>query len=95
MMRILFGAAVLLAAVVTAAAGQSANRAPTSGPAAPMWPWCAEYDMDGAVVNCGFASREQCMATVSGIGGGCRPNLAVEAPVAPKRAAPSVRSYAR
>lgn len=74
-------AAMLLASVADAPAG-SPGRAGAAP--APYWPWCAEYDMEGAVVNCGFASREQCMATISGVGGGCRPNTAVADP-SPKR----------
>jgi hypothetical protein len=37
------------------------------------YPWCAVY---GAYAgsNCGFVTLEQCMATVSGIGGSCEPN---------------------
>jgi Protein of unknown function (DUF3551) len=37
------------------------------------YPWCAQYgggDTDGGQ-NCGFTTLEQCMATVSGIGGSC------------------------
>jgi hypothetical protein len=37
------------------------------------WPWCARYD--GWTIVCGFASFQQCMATVSGVGGICQPNL--------------------
>jgi Protein of unknown function (DUF3551) len=39
------------------------------------YPWCAAYgdDMSG-VSNCGFLTWEQCMATVSGVGGFCEPN---------------------
>jgi len=38
------------------------------------YPWCAIYDVGDAAYNCGFVSREQCMATVSGIGGFCNAN---------------------
>jgi hypothetical protein len=39
------------------------------------YPWCAIYSTgDGNATNCGFVTREQCMATVSGIGGYCEPN---------------------
>jgi len=38
------------------------------------YPWCAIYDVGDAAYNCGFVSREQCMATVSGIGGFCNVN---------------------
>ncbi len=39
------------------------------------YPWCAYYSTgDGSATNCGFVTREQCMATVRGIGGACEPN---------------------
>ena len=36
--------------------------------------WCAYYDFKGGATNCGFATFQQCLATVSGIGGSCGPN---------------------
>jgi hypothetical protein len=36
--------------------------------------WCAEYDMGGGATNCGFATFQQCMAAVSGVGGSCSPS---------------------
>jgi hypothetical protein len=36
-------------------------------------PWCAFYD--ASTYNCGFHSFEQCLATVRGAGGWCRPNF--------------------
>ena len=37
--------------------------------------WCAQYGRGGdGGRNCGFATIEQCMLTVSGIGGFCEPN---------------------
>lgn len=50
--------------------------APAPGYADP-YKWCAQYAGDGdggGGRNCGFVTREQCMATVSGIGGYCEPN---------------------
>jgi hypothetical protein len=39
------------------------------------YPWCAVYGgRAGGASNCGFRTWEQCMATVSGIGGFCQPN---------------------
>ena len=40
-------------------------------------PWCANYSngMGGGGRNCGFSTIDQCMATVSGIGGFCEHNL--------------------
>ena len=59
---------LLLSAIfaVTAGIGTSAQ--------AQNYPWCAIYDIGDAAYNCGFVSREQCMATVSGIGGFCNIN---------------------
>lgn len=37
------------------------------------YPWCAHYSYrDG--VTCGFTTFDQCMATISGIGGFCEAN---------------------
>ena len=41
------------------------------------YPWCAYYNFGkdgGGATNCGWATFEQCLATVSGIGGSCGPN---------------------
>jgi hypothetical protein len=43
--------------------------------AAQTYPWCAYYDFAfGGATNCGWATFEQCLATISGIGGSCGPN---------------------
>jgi hypothetical protein len=48
---------------------------PSAGQAEP-YPWCAQYGGRGSGGrNCGFATLEQCRATVSGIGGFCEQNL--------------------
>jgi hypothetical protein len=36
--------------------------------------WCANYNMGGGATNCGFATFQQCMAAVSGVGGSCSPS---------------------
>jgi len=36
--------------------------------------WCASYGSGFSGTNCSFSSFEQCRATLSGIGGFCRPN---------------------
>jgi hypothetical protein len=37
--------------------------------------WCAYYNTgDGGSTNCGFATFEQCVADVRGIGGNCGPS---------------------
>lgn len=58
----------LLAAGVTFAAA-----VPSIAQADP-YRWCAEYNTGDAARNCGFVTYQQCMATVSGIGGACMPN---------------------
>jgi hypothetical protein len=63
---------VLAIFVVTAGIGTQAM--------AQNYPWCAIYDVGDAVYNCGFVNREQCMTTVSGIGGFCEPNTQYQAP---------------
>ncbi len=59
----LFVVAILAAGVALGPRAQAQN-----------YPWCASYDTGDQATNCGFVSREQCMATVSGIGGFCTPN---------------------
>jgi len=61
--------------------------------AAIEYPWCAEYSGEdgGGGRNCGFSTLAQCMATVSGMGGGCVRNLFYDE--APDRPAPSVRKH--
>jgi hypothetical protein len=46
--------------------------------------WCAQYSGLGGAKNCGFVTIEQCMATVSGMGGFCVPNQFYQ-PSAPAR----------
>jgi hypothetical protein len=43
-----------------------------TGTGAQAGSWCAYYDF--STYNCGFHSFEQCLATVRGAGGWCRPN---------------------
>ena len=58
------------------AIGVAAMAALAPPAAAIEYPWCAQYNgMGGGGRNCGFSTIEQCMATVSGIGGFCEPNL--------------------
>ena len=64
-------------AVATVTAAQAQN-----------YPWCAEF-ADGAGVNCGFSTYEQCMATSQGSGGACTKNNLY---VPPTAAAPRRRS---
>ena len=45
------------------------------------YPWCAHYGGLGGT-NCGFTTYDQCMATISGMGGSCMQNTQYAAPVA-------------
>jgi hypothetical protein len=68
--------------------------ASTRSAAAIEYPWCAEYSGEdgGGGRNCGFSTLQQCMATVSGMGGGCVHNLFYDAPPdRPARAVPKHR----
>jgi Protein of unknown function (DUF3551) len=38
------------------------------------YPWCAQYGIRGGPRNCGFVTYQQCMATISGLGGYCERN---------------------
>jgi hypothetical protein len=60
-----------LLAVTALLAQTSANALPYD-----PYPWCANYDGGKGFggQNCGFSTWNQCMATVSGIGGFCVPN---------------------
>jgi hypothetical protein len=64
--KILTGFAAL--ALTTLLAGAPAQ-------AADEWPWCAYYGALGmGATNCGFATRAQCQAAISGVGGFCQTN---------------------
>ena len=56
--------------------------AASSGAQAQNYPWCAVYNMGDNAYNCGFATYEQCRATISGIGGFCERNTQFQ-PVRP------------
>jgi hypothetical protein len=56
---------------------------PTPGHADP-YKWCAQYGgLSGGGRNCGFVTWDQCMATVSGIGGFCEINQFYTGPERP------------
>ena len=74
---------VILAAAILGALVHSSVQARADGP------WCAQYTgIHGGASNCGFHSYEQCMATVSGVGGICQPNLFYPAPHDARRRKP-------
>jgi hypothetical protein len=58
----------------------------TSAAHADQYRWCAIYggrDLDAT--NCGFVTYQQCLATISGIGGYCTPNQFYTGPAAAPR----------
>jgi Protein of unknown function (DUF3551) len=57
--------------------------------AAQTYPWCAYYDVWQGATNCGFSTYQQCLATVSGVGGSCGVNPQYQGP--PPGPAPSRR----
>jgi hypothetical protein len=62
-MRRVIALTALVFAFVAAPAGVASAR---------DYPWCAYHDW--STYNCGFVSFEQCLATISGIGGWCARN---------------------
>jgi hypothetical protein len=53
----------------------------TPAQASNEYPWCAHYGALGmGATNCGFSTRAQCLATISGIGGICQTNPRYEPP---------------
>ncbi len=65
---------------------------PRNAAAETRYPWCAYYD--GWSYNCGFTSFQQCLATISGAGGACRPNP-YGAPAASSRGKPHAQARQR
>jgi hypothetical protein len=63
-MRLLTSFAVIVAALSFSAGNASAE---------PYYPWCARYN--NWTIVCGFATWQQCQATVSGVGGFCQQNV--------------------
>jgi hypothetical protein len=49
------------------------------------YPWCAFYTGPFSATNCGFATYQQCLATISGVGGYCQPNTMYRPPPARPR----------
>jgi hypothetical protein len=58
------------------------------------YPWCAYYNFKGGgATNCGWATFEQCLVTVRGIGGSCGPNPMYQPPLGPYRLTNHPRRY--
>jgi Protein of unknown function (DUF3551) len=66
---LMLGVVVAIAALGTRAEAQN-------------YPWCALYGGSGTGGgrNCGFSTFEQCLATISGIGGTCQQNTLYQPP---------------
>jgi Protein of unknown function (DUF3551) len=47
-------------------------------------PWCARY-VGGITIDCAYVSHDQCMLTVSGVGGFCTRNPTPPPPAPPPR----------
>jgi hypothetical protein len=57
---------VVLAAALLGEIQAASAQSPTS------YPWCARYNFrDSSATSCYFTSKEQCMTTLSGLGGWC------------------------
>jgi Protein of unknown function (DUF3551) len=67
---------------VLAVAGAIGCAAFTTPAQAQNYPWCAHYGTPYDDTSCGFVSYEQCMASVSGVGGFCERNDTYKPPVA-------------
>ena len=72
----------ILLVVAVAAVALVADVCP--GAARDWYPWCAQYADMRAATECSFTTFEQCLATLSGIGGSCVQN-ARPAPGEPRR----------
>jgi Protein of unknown function (DUF3551) len=69
-MRLPILSLLLIAAALLGEMKAALAQSPTS------YPWCAKsYKMDTSAISCYFTSREQCMTTLSGIGGYCFQSL--------------------
>ncbi len=51
------------------------------------YPGCASYNVWQGATNCGFVTYQQCLATISGVGGSCgaNPRYLGPPPPAPRR----------
>jgi hypothetical protein len=67
---------------ILAVAGALGLATATTPAQAQNYPWCALYGTPYSDTSCGFVSYEQCMASVSGVGGFCQKNDTYRPPVA-------------
>ena len=71
--------ALALAVVATALGSGASMRAEV------QYPWCAQYRSAFGATNCGFTTYQQCLETISGVGGICTRNPAYRPPPRSKR----------
>ena len=64
----------IMALLLTDADAKRRSSAQGSQAAGASRSWCATYSWKGINDNCSFATQQQCMAQVWGLGGFCRPN---------------------
>ena len=57
------------------------------------YPWCAYYSEPFGGTNCGFTTFQQCLDTVSGIGGFCNWNTQYVPPPGPHPSRKVLRHY--
>jgi hypothetical protein len=58
------------------------------------YPWCAQYGgTPSAPTNCGFVTFQQCLATISGIGGFCVRNNMYQPPPGPHASTKAQRRH--
>ena len=80
----------VLTLLATAAVVFSASAKPSA--AMVIYPWCAEYGgRSFGGENCGFVTFKQCLATIAGNGGFCKPNPWYTQYPPPTRDAPPIR----
>jgi hypothetical protein len=60
--------------VLVAAMLVSLEFLPRPGAAAVYYPWCAQYFNNDGTRSCAFVTRDQCRASLGGIGGFCYEN---------------------
>jgi Protein of unknown function (DUF3551) len=68
-MRIILASAICLFFLLFLFFGSTMNTA-----RADPYHWCAVFNMGDNAVSCYFVTREQCQASLSGMGGSCEPN---------------------
>jgi hypothetical protein len=66
---------ILIILFIAASAALYSDNQAASAQSASSYPWCAVYYTKSGTPMCYFATRDQCMESISGIGGVCVQNL--------------------